>query len=103
MTQNLSLRNRQAILVILDILLIIVSYILAFAIRFDFQFTTEPGAVDAWSVFLNALVLIICVKLAAFFVMGLYRSLWRYASIQEMLQIILAVILANTATVTCLC
>ncbi|MDW7671401.1 MAG: nucleoside-diphosphate sugar epimerase/dehydratase [Bacillota bacterium] len=100
MTRNLSLRNRQAILVILDMLLIILSYILAFAIRFDFQFTTEPGGTDAWFVFLNAMILIICVKLAAFFVMGLYRSLWRYASMQEMLQIILAVILANTATIT---
>jgi UDP-GlcNAc:undecaprenyl-phosphate GlcNAc-1-phosphate transferase len=67
--------KKQIVLVILDFCLIAFSYYLSYRLRFDsFQFPYY------FKVFLKSLPAVIACKLAAFFFMGVYRSLWGYLS-----------------------
>lgn len=79
-------RNRIALLVILDILLITVSGFLALYIRFDFSFgKMDMQYVDSELCYLpvNLIVTIIL-----FILFKLYRSVWRFASTTEFLNVI---------------
>ena len=68
------------ILVVMDIASLALSYVLAFAIRFDdVRFFEIFGLY--WPVFFPLLI----IKLIVFEAMGLYRRLWRYASVRELL------------------
>ena len=81
-------RNRIALLVILDLLIITVSGFLALYIRFDFQFSKmEMGYVDRE---LKYLPLNLMITLLLFVLFKLYRSVWRFASANEFLNVISA-------------
>ncbi|MGD8475206.1 MAG: sugar transferase, partial [Anaerolineae bacterium] len=74
------------ILVVMDIFSVALSYVLAFAIRFDnILFFEQVGLY--WPVFFPLLA----IKLLVFEAMGLYRRLWRYASVRELLSVVWAV------------
>jgi FlaA1/EpsC-like NDP-sugar epimerase/lipopolysaccharide/colanic/teichoic acid biosynthesis glycosyltransferase len=78
------------ILVVMDIFSLVVSYVLAFAIRFDdIRFFEIFGLY--WPVFFPLLL----IKLIVFEAMGLYRRLWRYASVRELLSVVWAVALSS--------
>ena len=67
--------KKQIVLVILDFCLIAFSYYLSYRLRFDSsQFPYY------FKVFLKSLPAVIACKLLAFFLMGVYRSLWGYLS-----------------------
>ena len=67
--------KKQIVLVILDFCLIAFSYYLSYRLRFDsFQFPYY------FKVFLKSLPAVIACKLTAFFVIGVYRSIWGYLS-----------------------
>ena len=67
--------KKQLVLVILDFCLIAFSYYLSYRLRFDsFQFPYY------FKVFLKSLPAVIACKLTAFFLVGVYRSLWGYLS-----------------------
>lgn len=91
---------RLAGLVILDILCINLSYIFGLLIRFEFltdgQFRIYFGNYGKMWVFVTVIEIII------FALAGLYRSLWRYASTAEMLQIFATCIIATMAGTFCL-
>ena len=78
--------RRRLITIGADAVLIVVSYYMAFWLRFD-------GAIppDAAVAFWNTLPLVFLVRFAAFVVFRLYAGLWRYASINDLLSIIKAV------------
>jgi FlaA1/EpsC-like NDP-sugar epimerase/lipopolysaccharide/colanic/teichoic acid biosynthesis glycosyltransferase len=79
------------ILILLDLVNLILSYVVSFAIRFDnITFFEQLGLY--WPVLIPLLV----IKLAIFEMMGLYRRLWRYASVQELLSVVWAVALSST-------
>lgn len=81
-------RNRIALLVILDMLIITVSGFLALYIRFDFQFSKmEMVYVDRE---LKYLLLSLIITLLLFVLFKLYRSVWRFASANEFLNVISA-------------
>lgn len=81
-------RNRIALLVILDLLIITVSGFLALYIRFDFQFSKmEMGYVDRE---LKYLPLNLMITLLLFVLFKLYCSVWRFASANEFLNVISA-------------
>lgn len=81
-------RNRIALLVILDLLIITVSGFLALYIRFDFQFSKmEMNYVDRE---LKYLPINLLITLLLFVVFRLYRSVWRFASANEFLNVISA-------------
>ena len=85
----MKLYTKKLILLATDVLLIVLSFYIAMFFRFD-------GAIpDVFiGLFYKTCGFIILTKLVFFYVFGLYRSLWRYASIGEVLQIFFAVILS---------
>ncbi|MCL1808667.1 MAG: polysaccharide biosynthesis protein [Clostridiales bacterium] len=85
---------RIAILVITDILIVNISYIAAFLIRFDFD--VHGALFDTWiNVYANNYIQITVVNIGAFVLLGLYTSMWRYAGTEELFKIVLAAALAS--------
>ena len=83
----------ERILIIFDLISLALAYVLAFAIRFDnTDYSINAMLQLYWPVFFLMLV----IKLAVFERMGLYRRVWRYASVKELLSILAAVILSST-------
>jgi UDP-GlcNAc:undecaprenyl-phosphate GlcNAc-1-phosphate transferase len=72
--------KRRIFEVLLDLILIVLAYYGAYALRFGSM--TESGT---WRIFLRTLPVLLFVKLAAFLVMGVYRGIWRYTSIDDLL------------------
>ncbi len=77
-------------LVVLDAILLNVSLCLALLVKFD---TSIPQQYLGYIID-NALI-VTALQLVIFYVLGLYRSLWEYASIEEMLQVIIATAAAS--------
>jgi FlaA1/EpsC-like NDP-sugar epimerase/lipopolysaccharide/colanic/teichoic acid biosynthesis glycosyltransferase len=78
-------------LLLIDTLLIMLAYILSFALRFD--------NIDFWRVlllFTRQLFLFLAIKLYIFYRFGLYRRVWRYASIRELIAIFGAMTVSST-------
>jgi FlaA1/EpsC-like NDP-sugar epimerase len=69
-----------------DALIIVVSYYLAFFIRFEWS---VPG--QYFSIFMRTLPIVAVVYFSSFFYFGLYRGLWHYASISDLLAILKAI------------
>ena len=72
--------KRRIFEVILDAFLITLSYYLAYFVIFG---SFENGG--NWDLFIRTLPLLIVLKLAAFLIAGVYRGLWRYTSIGDLL------------------
>ncbi|MBN2828057.1 MAG: polysaccharide biosynthesis protein [Tissierellales bacterium] len=86
---------RMLLLLTIDVLTIIMAYYGALWLRFD-------GVIEAqyYELFVKYIPALIIIKIVIFMVFRLYRSLWEYASIEEMMNICIAVFAANTAAVT---
>jgi FlaA1/EpsC-like NDP-sugar epimerase len=69
-----------------------VSFTLSFAIRFDTIAGFLEQLYDYWPVFIPLLI----IKLIIFDTMGLYRRLWRYASVRELIAVVGAVAFSST-------
>ena len=96
----LALRNRHFLG--LDLLLLVCSPWLAFAVRTD-GLSSQPAGWDNLPQFTVGLItytaLALVVRLVIFYRFGLYRRYWRYASIEELDQIAWAVFLSSTILV----
>jgi len=79
--------------VFLDAILIGLSFTVAFLIRFD------GLPVPYNQVVVQSLPLLIPIKLCVFFYFGLYRGLWKYVGIQDLLNIVKAVTLSSLISV----
>ncbi|MDD2484791.1 MAG: nucleoside-diphosphate sugar epimerase/dehydratase, partial [Eubacteriales bacterium] len=79
-----------------DIISITVAFMLAFLLRFEFNFrgVLEQGYFD---VFLKNLLWIILIKVTVFAFFRLYNSLWRYAGIEQIIKIVAAATVAFAA------
>ncbi len=86
---NLS-HKRRVFEVVLDALLISLAYYFAYILHLG---AFENGG--NWELFLESLPILIVVKLAAFLVVGVYRGIWRYTSIQDLVTFTKAVILGS--------
>lgn len=82
--------NRVIILMVLDFIIFAASYYISYLLRFNFIIPTGMF----WNTS-KLLVWAIMVKLIVFMVTGMYKTLWRYASIEEMLQVVIAVFIGN--------
>ncbi|CAN5365861.1 hypothetical protein BH10ACI1_BH10ACI1_13280 [soil metagenome] len=76
---NLSYKRR-IFEVILDVFLITLSNYAAYVLLFG-----ELENTGNWSLFLKSLPILIVVKLFAFLVVGVYRGIWRYTGIRDLL------------------
>lgn len=79
-------RNRIALLAILDILIITVSGFLALYIRFDFAFSKMDMKYVDYELYY--LPINLAVTIVIFILFKLYRSVWRFASTTEFLNVI---------------
>ncbi|MCX7842206.1 MAG: polysaccharide biosynthesis protein [Clostridia bacterium] len=86
-------RIRSNILILIDIVLITVSVLMAYLIRFDGVFSNIP---EDFVANIPKLVLIaVLLKVASFCAFKLYSSLWRYAGIYEMGTMVAAAFVSN--------
>jgi UDP-GlcNAc:undecaprenyl-phosphate GlcNAc-1-phosphate transferase len=84
--------KRRIFEVLLDVVLVILSYWAAYAIRF-------PPDSPAWALFLRTLPVLVFVKMGVFLAMGVYRGLWRYTSMSDLIVFAKAVVLSSIASV----
>lgn len=88
------LTKRRLIVFLSDTLLVSLALILAFLLRFDF--TIPPQQMD---LFWECLLVVMIVKPLVFIVTGFYKSMWRYASVQDAVEIFKGVTLASVLAV----
>ena len=86
--------KRRVFEVLYDVVIILLSYYAAFLLRFDGQLT-QPY----YGRFVASLPLVLAVQLTAFLLLGLYRGLWRYTSLQDLPVLFRSVFGAWVATV----
>jgi UDP-GlcNAc:undecaprenyl-phosphate GlcNAc-1-phosphate transferase len=83
--------KRRIFEVLLDVVLVILSYWASYAIRF-------PPDSPAWALFIRTLPVLVFVKMSVFLAMGVYRGLWRYTSMSDLIVFGKAVILSSVAS-----
>lgn len=79
------------VLVIYDAITIAASYFLALLLRFDFHYSTIPA--EYLSPYKKLILLYVAICIAIYAWMRLYKSIWRFASYDELLRVIKATIL----------
>jgi len=87
------LRNKNFwVIVGIDVALVCASYVLAYLIRFEGDIPPEQ-----LSLLRHTLPWIVPLKIAVFFWLGLYRGMWRYTSIADLINIIKAAVISAGA------
>ncbi|TJX12823.1 polysaccharide biosynthesis protein [Tissierella creatinini] len=85
-------KKKLVFFVLLDIISISLSYYFALLLRFE----GKPPNIYLQFYYDN-IIPITLIKLTIFYFFNLHKSLWKYASIDELLQVLVAVIMANMA------
>ena len=83
--------SRRYLVFLLDLLLIACSYALAIALRFDFTLQPEMERLQ------HTILIVVVSKGLVFFFSRLYRSMWKYASLADGVEIFKTVTLASVA------
>jgi UDP-GlcNAc:undecaprenyl-phosphate GlcNAc-1-phosphate transferase len=92
--------KRRIFEVFLDAFLITLAYYSAFALFMgSFEGLGSFEGSPNWDLFLKTLPLLIVIKLGAFLVVGVYRGLWRYTSIGDLITFTKAVVLGSALSV----
>jgi UDP-GlcNAc:undecaprenyl-phosphate GlcNAc-1-phosphate transferase len=86
--------KRRIFEVLLDVVLILLSYWCAYAVKFG-----ALSGSTAWKLFLRTLPVLVFVKMAAFLVVGVYRGIWRYTGLDELIVFAKAVVLSSILSV----
>lgn len=90
-TEKSLLRYRRVFIVLIQVLLIPLSYFLAFLLRFDFyvsdEFVIQP--------FLKTVPLLIVSRLLLFYYVDLFSGWWRYVNIEDLVKIATAVLFSS--------
>jgi UDP-GlcNAc:undecaprenyl-phosphate GlcNAc-1-phosphate transferase len=82
--------KRRIFEVFLDMVLITLSYWAAYALNF-------PPSNPAWQLFIRTLPVLVFIKMLVFLMMGVYRGLWRYTSMSDLIVFGKAVVLSSVA------
>jgi UDP-GlcNAc:undecaprenyl-phosphate GlcNAc-1-phosphate transferase len=93
---NLS-HKRRVFEVILDAILIALAYYGSYVLIFG---SIEES--ENWALFIKSLPILIVLKLFAFLVVGVYRGIWRYTSIEDLVTFAKAVILGTALSILAL-
>jgi len=86
-------KSRSALAFAHDVVAVGVAWIGAYLLRFNFD-TSDPYFVGVWL----TLPWILVTQTGVFLLFGLYRGLWRYASVPDLRRIVLAAVVGVTAT-----
>ena len=84
--------KRRIFEVLLDVVLVILAYWTAYAMNF-------PPESPAWKLFIRTLPVLVFIKMSVFLVMGVYRGLWRYTSMSDLIVFAKAVLLSSVGSV----
>jgi FlaA1/EpsC-like NDP-sugar epimerase len=87
-------RAKRVMVFFLDVFLIAAALFFSFLLRFDFHIP-----VDHLSVLLQGLVVVLVAKPILFAASGMYRNIWRYASLQDAYQIFKVVTISSMVSV----
>lgn len=87
--------NRIIALLVLDIMAILVASFAAIFVRFELKFSDIPQ--EYWHAYIDILPFTVLLTLVFFVLWKLYRSVWRYASATEMVNIAMATTCAAIA------
>ncbi len=79
----------------IDLLLLVAAHLLAYVIRFD---GTVPQ--NQWAHISTVLVFLLPIKLLLFYLFGVYRGMWRYTSLADLLNILKACVVAAFITLS---
>jgi len=86
--------KRRVFEVLLDVVLIILAYYGSYLLRFG-----PLAEIGTLRIFLRTLPVLVFVKMATFLVMGVYRGIWRYTSIDDLIVFAKANMLGSIASV----
>ena len=86
--------KRRIFEVLLDVILILLAYWGAYAVKFG-----ALSGSNAWNLFLRTLPVLVFFKMASFLVMGVYRGLWRYTGLDDLIVFAKAVVLSSVLSV----
>ena len=86
-------KYRVWMLMLADIVLINLSIIFAYLLRFDGQ------QINYFPIYRNMAVIFTLIKIGVFYYFGLYKSLWRYASINELVSVVVATAIGNLSVI----
>jgi UDP-GlcNAc:undecaprenyl-phosphate GlcNAc-1-phosphate transferase len=82
--------KRRVFEIFLDAFLITLAYYMSFALLFgSFEDTAN------WGLFLKSLPFLVVINLGSFLVMGVYRGLWRYTSVGDLMTFVKGVLLGS--------
>jgi FlaA1/EpsC-like NDP-sugar epimerase len=73
-----------------DVCLLVGAYWLSYAIRFEGRIPAHD-----WNNFVSTLPYILCFKLFTFFMFGLYKGMWRYTSLVDLLNLLKATLTSS--------
>ncbi len=80
---------RTAMAIVHDVVAVVLAWILAYLLRFNFDLPA-----NFYSEMQQTLLWVVPLQVAVFWKFGLYRGIWRYASLNDLRRIVLAVLLA---------
>ena len=78
------------LIVAVDICLLVCAYWLSYVIRFEGQIPTRE-----WNTLVSTVPYIVCFKLFTFFMFGLYKGMWRYTSLVDLLNLLKATLTSS--------
>ncbi|MDD5652724.1 MAG: hypothetical protein PHT31_01005 [Candidatus Omnitrophica bacterium] len=91
---SIFLHKRRIVEVLLDFALICVAYYSAYFLRFEGElFSRNSYLIE------NSLIWIILIKMSVFFIFGLYRGVWKYISISDLLTIFKVVSISSIVSI----
>lgn len=83
-------------LIVFDILIVFSSFIISFYLRGQINISGGPGVFSQYSQYIGIYILIIViVKISLFGIFGMYRRVWKYASLKDMVAIVESVTLSS--------
>jgi len=91
------LQNRRLAVIVHDLLMVVVAWGLAFFTRYNFSLPDS-----AWAMVWQTLVVVVVAQAVVFGITGLYKGLWRFASLPDMWNISRAAIIGVLAISLCL-
>ena len=89
--------KRRIFEVLLDVVLVILAYYAAYVLLFGSELAPE-----VWALFLSTIPVLIFVKMTALLVAGVYRGIWRYISLDNLIVYAKAVVAGSVASVLAL-
>jgi len=79
----------------LDLILVIVSYFFSYQLRFEWTISNSE-----YLIFLRSLPVIIILRIATFYYCGLYKNLWKYVGVRDLVSIISACTVSSVLIIT---